>query len=670
MLIRRTGSTVQAWYYSVTANTWTLKVSVSDTNYTSGNSGVQIIDNGYGGLPVLDDFGGTETTAPNPPQALPATPILDFFNRAAEDPLSQAGAWASTDPAGSASGTLEVSGVLGRNLDSTGTLRSYRTADYSGYTEAYFTIATMPGGGKALELLLDLNNVGSASWSGYRLYVVEGSPDQVYIDRIVSGTPTHIAGPVSRDINTGDMLLAERVGSTLELWHRHSNTGAWTKVATADNTSYTTGKIGAGIQNKTGAIENFGGGNITSDASLLQLYAPELHYDSLEDYRADSPAEMTDNFIPGGGYSNTLLNENNDVLAASDPSITTESSPTPLSLDLLGAYSPATETDRIVEAPNYVDDANRLHPDPKYGNKMYGRISTYNGLTVLQYWFFYYYNSKDFGLGFGLHQGDWEMVEVLLNEDGSRYAGAYAQHGYGEVCSWSQMETTLDDRPIVYVAEFSHASYFHQSPETGYTVYIDNWFPVGTDNADGAGEITTPAVADITDPPGWVSWPGSWGGDTSGNITSPHGPAHQGLKSDDPGAWAVTGILSGDLLTCGSNGRRITSRPFDGPAPIASTTIGVPPAPRVHAQIRAHRAVINYRFATFPAAASQRPWILVTSVISGDPRYGQYTVQHRIKSRSGKIVQKLGSGPGPYKLRVATLSRVGTRSKVLTLKLK
>jgi len=41
-------------------------------------------------------------------------------------------------------------------------------------------------------------------------------------------------------------------------------------------------------------------------------------------------------------------------------------------------------------------DAQYLHGQARYANRVYGRfIRDSNGEAVLQYWLFYYYNSKD-----------------------------------------------------------------------------------------------------------------------------------------------------------------------------------------------------------------------------------------------------------------------------------
>ena len=95
-----------------------------------------------------------------------------------------------------------------------------------------------------------------------------------------------------------------------------------------------------------------------------------------------------------------------------------------------------------------------------YGDRVYGRaVTTVGGKTWLQYWLFSYYNPQNV-LGFGVHEGDWEFVQVGLNADGAPDVATYAQHDGGERCAWSSVQRTTGGAPVVYVALASHASYF------------------------------------------------------------------------------------------------------------------------------------------------------------------------------------------------------------------
>ena len=115
-----------------------------------------------------------------------------------------------------------------------------------------------------------------------------------------------------------------------------------------------------------------------------------------------------------------------------------------LTLDFLGTkkYAGGAEvkaTDFMDAAGRrYVEDARGLHGDPRLADRTYGHVvHDANGLTWLQYWFFYYYNDKNF-LGIGLHEGDWEMIQIRLGRDGNPSTATFAQHREGEALEWSE----------------------------------------------------------------------------------------------------------------------------------------------------------------------------------------------------------------------------------------
>lgn len=101
----------------------------------------------------------------------------------------------------------------------------------------------------------------------------------------------------------------------------------------------------------------------------------------------------------------------------------------------------------------------------------YGRVVRQGGWTILQYWFFYYYNSWRSGFrGVNDHESDWEMILVYLyEEDGvlkPEWAG-YASHDF----HGDDLRRRWDDReelelenghPVVYAGAGSHASYFRR----------------------------------------------------------------------------------------------------------------------------------------------------------------------------------------------------------------
>lgn len=101
----------------------------------------------------------------------------------------------------------------------------------------------------------------------------------------------------------------------------------------------------------------------------------------------------------------------------------------------------------------------------------YGRVVRQSNWTVLQYWFFYYYDSWRSGFG-GVndHEADWEMVSIYLYETDGQLVpewAAYAAHDFhGDDLRrrWDDAgQLDLEDgHPVVYIGAGSHASYFRK----------------------------------------------------------------------------------------------------------------------------------------------------------------------------------------------------------------
>jgi hypothetical protein len=150
-----------------------------------------------------------------------------------------------------------------------------------------------------------------------------------------------------------------------------------------------------------------------------------------------------------------------------------------------------------------------------------------------QWWLAFARNDQDRGiLRTGRHAGDWEMVQVRLAADGRPVEAVYAQHSGAERCPWAAVEKR-DGRPVVYLANGSHAAYFRPGVR-------DRTWPDPNDEADGRGAVAVPE----TEPLGpWSDWPGRWGnaraGWVPGEMDSPPGPAFQPQgRWSDPDAWA------------------------------------------------------------------------------------------------------------------------------------
>ena len=91
-----------------------------------------------------------------------------------------------------------------------------------------------------------------------------------------------------------------------------------------------------------------------------------------------------------------------------------------------------------------------------FGDKIYAHVTSEEGFIVVQYWFFYAFNPGTLNQ----HQGDWEMIEIVLDSTETPQYAVYSQHHAGEMADWKDVEKVGETHPRVYVALGSHASYF------------------------------------------------------------------------------------------------------------------------------------------------------------------------------------------------------------------
>ena len=76
---------------------------------------------------------------------------------------------------------------------------------------------------------------------------------------------------------------------------------------------------------------------------------------------------------------------------------------------------------------------------PDLKNRTYGHAVEQNGRLWLQYWLWYFYNDYSLALNAGLHEGDWEMVQLRMHGDEPDVA-VYAQHVNAEKRAWTGVE--------------------------------------------------------------------------------------------------------------------------------------------------------------------------------------------------------------------------------------
>ena len=375
---------------------------------------------------------------------------------------------------------------------------------------------------------------------------------------------------------------------------------------------------------------------------LLQLHRPFLKYDSHEAYFADSAAEWTDN--PG----NQLRASDGTLLATAGDG---------LSLTFLGAHyadgRQATARDVIGDpSRRYAQQVRALHVRPGYANRVYGRVARdRRGDDWLQYWFFYFYNDYNLIGDFvkaGLHEGDWEMIQIHL-AGGTPDRAVYAQHAHAEGRDWRQVDLLPGtQRPIVYVARGSHASYFE--PGTQWT---GHWF----DQADGkrrSPELTLELLDPAQPAFHWLRWPGHWGdtkktGDNPLDSDSPVGPAHH-KQWKDP------------LAIDGAARAQAHALVAEGPPP-------VPPSPP-HAAAEWHDGGIRVRYRLFPAPPDRWPDGLLVTVNSPDEQEPPTTERFRVEAHEGAVDLTTGVDPTHrYDLHVSAATSDGLGSESVRLDL-
>ncbi|HEX5925686.1 MAG TPA: hypothetical protein VFY45_17770 [Baekduia sp.] len=259
---------------------------------------------------------------------------------------------------------------------------------------------------------------------------------------------------------------------------------------------------------------------------LLRRFRPALLYDSQEAYFADHPAQMVVN--PGN-----ILRRKDGKGARTDDGTLTLATLAPTYVD--GEKASKHDVLAIAGKDYRKQYAALRESHPELRNHIVARARRDSEQRLwLQYWLWYFYNDYRLAADYGLHEGDWELVQLRLGDDEDPDAAqpdyaVYAQHAKAQRRPWDQVHKDPDnaDAAQVYVARGSHASYFHAGV-----------FPteVWADVCD-AGRPSPPSTLLIIGdhPQDWAGWPGRWG-DTTANTTgldksltsnSPDGPCRK-----------------------------------------------------------------------------------------------------------------------------------------------
>jgi hypothetical protein len=373
---------------------------------------------------------------------------------------------------------------------------------------------------------------------------------------------------------------------------------------------------------------------MATDEELLRKWMPQVRYDSLEAFFADHPLQMLVN--PGNTLRRAPRDGRDGDLLATAPNIA-------VGWPTYADGEDGAESDRLgIMGRDYRTQyvaLRKAQPDLK--NKLVARAvrDPESGQLWLQYWLWYLYNDYHLAFNAGLHEGDWEMVQLGMDGEQPTVA-VYAQHDQAERRDWSNVRKTPDGRPLVFSARGSHASYFDPG-----LYETEAWYDV----CDGERQANSTDLVILLedDLPGWAKWQGQWG-DTEAPIKrvfspSPKGPIKQTEKWLHPGRWAD-----------GAGERRTPGTPK-----------AAPPISVARAE---DRVVLEFDFANLDDTA--RPVVIVVNVNAAEletepPRTFTFNVEDQ---RSGRIETTITLAPGvAYEARIAVTTKDGKPSAPLIM---
>lgn len=256
-----------------------------------------------------------------------------------------------------------------------------------------------------------------------------------------------------------------------------------------------------------------------TDDQLMQLFAPVIKYNGNELFYA-TPV--------GYGVSSSNLIVSGGVVEANP----TENS--------IASYT--TEGYYLDNRFGWFEEISAAYSQqvPYLTPTIYAHVVHTGTGTAIQYWFYYPFNNGPINN----HEGDWEMIVVVLQGDVPAWA-AYSQHDGGARVAWSEVEKVGETHPIVYSARGSHANYFR--PYSG-KLGIQN------DDVGGNGVTLAPTsaggtmqIVSLDTNQAWLNFGGRWGysGEPMGGVTGSSGPfgpsaGNHGESWNNPTAWALS----------------------------------------------------------------------------------------------------------------------------------
>jgi len=191
--------------------------------------------------------------------AFPTTGLLDNFNRADENPIGN-GNWSG--PIWSGDNQLRVASNQCAPQTSGPWHNSYWSAAQFGNCEVYATVPTVGATDDDLNLYVRIASPGGAGLDCYIFAIgYQASPsNNSVIYRVDNTTLTQLGASLTVDLDAAEKIGFECNGSSLTAYLFES--GAWASQASRTDSTYSSGYIGAEIENNTARLDDFGGGTI------------------------------------------------------------------------------------------------------------------------------------------------------------------------------------------------------------------------------------------------------------------------------------------------------------------------------------------------------------------------------------------------------------------------
>jgi len=253
--------------------------------------------------------------------------------------------------------------------------------------------------------------------------------------------------------------------------------------------------------------------SFTANAANANDYAPVLYFESQETCYPTSVDYFLDNKI--NGTIDITLNDEGTLIPYYDNTIGN------------------VDNEAIIS-----DYQNKLkNNNPSVYPTVYYHMNTSNGNTLIQYWMFYIFNKGEHNQ----HEGDWEMVQVVIPVTGQKWVG-YSQHYSGQRAEWNLVEKEGNNFKV-YVSRGSHANYLR--PYSGR-------LGIASDIVGDNGKVLSPDDYNLIElsSQDWLDFDGLWGEVNSVEdfFTGQAGPQGPKFRTDMSGSTKMW-----DGVSWGSN---------------------------------------------------------------------------------------------------------------------